>query len=89
MSKLAKIISANKIHTGGRVYCYYGEMKNGLYFLASDGYSENIVLIVDENPENDLDKAFTLEWQEEHTVETFKLNSAAVFIAEIRSNIGE
>jgi len=88
MSKLAKIISANRIDTGGHVDCYYGEMENGLYFLASDGDSDNIVLIVDENPKNDLDKAFTLEWQEEHTVETLKSNSANTIIAEIRSKIG-
>ena len=88
MSKLAKIISANKIHTGGRVDCYYGEMENGLYFLASDGCGENIVMIVDENPEEKLDQVFEMEWQWEHTVETGQQDSAAALLAEIRSKIG-
>lgn len=59
------IKKAEAVYTGGNIWCFYGELTDGNYFLTDDnGYTT----IVDADPGLDYDAACYYEWQEEHMV---------------------
>ena len=58
------IQTAKAIYTGGNIWLFYGELKDGTFFLTDDF---GATLILDESPEN-LDESLYDEWQTAHTV---------------------
>lgn len=58
------IKSVNAIYTGGNIWLFVGEVDD-CYFLTDD-YGNTLFL--DLSPENDLDTALEIEWQEKHTI---------------------
>jgi hypothetical protein len=61
-----KIKNANACYTGGGIYVYYGELENGLFFRACDGW-EFIELC---NADTSTEEADYIEFYDEHRVET-------------------
>lgn len=59
--------SATAIYTGGGIYCYYGKLKDGSYFMASDCWEYDI-LILDADPLEDIEASGYPEWQEKHYI---------------------
>lgn len=67
--------NANACYTGGGVYVYYGELENGLYFRACDGWDWIELCDADTSTED----ADYCEFYEKHTVETLTGKSYKMF----------
>lgn len=71
-----KIKSQTAIYTGGGIYCYYGELEDGNYFMADDIYE--CARILNANPLEETGEEYfpfvvdDVEWQEKHLVEDFE-----------------
>ena len=60
-----KIKHATAIYTGGGIYIYYGQLNNGLYFRAGDGWEWISICDADTS----VDDANYIEFYEEHEIE--------------------
>ena len=66
---MARVSRSNACYTGGGIYIITGQLENGHYILTStdsDWYGD--VLIVNADPEADLEAATFPEWQDKHLV---------------------
>ena len=52
------------VYTGGNIWLFYGQLKNGNYFLTDD---YGATLYLDADP-SDLDESTYTEWQDEHKI---------------------
>ena len=62
-----KIKSAIADYTGGGIYVYFGQLTDGRCFLTDDD-SEEDVLILNADVNENYDDAFYSDWQEAHTI---------------------
>ena len=61
-----QILNANAVYTGGNIYCYNGRLEDGSFFMASDTFEDELIMILDADPEGAGEDAYQQEWQEEH-----------------------
>ena len=65
LMRTTDFLYVNPVYTGGGIYCYTGQLKNGNYFMASD--ADCWVVEVNENPDTEEDPWY-LEWIEPRKV---------------------
>ena len=63
-----EIVSATAIYTGGGIYNYYGKMADGHFFMASDCW-EGDILVLDADPLESIEESCYEEWQNAHYVD--------------------
>jgi len=76
------VTRATAEYTGGGCYLYTGEAFGGLYFMAAKEWGD-YVLILDANPEENLDESTTEEWQNKHRWSEMCGVDAEEFLAEV------
>lgn len=71
-----KPIKVNAIYTGGNIWMFLGSLDDGNFFFTDD---YGCTLILDADPNEDLDNACYPEWQEEHLVSELEGNERIQF----------
>lgn len=71
-----KVKEAYAIYTGGDIWLFYGTTDEGNYFLTDDN---GATLILNADPNDDLDAACYDDWQEEHIVRELIGNERKAF----------
>lgn len=69
------IKDAYAVYTGGGIWLFYGELKDGNYFLTDD---YGATRILDTDP-SDFDETLYEDWQQEHLVEELEGNDRTSF----------
>lgn len=80
--EMAKIINATADYTGGGCYLYTGDLGCGLYFMAATDWMD-YVLILNADPNDDIELASTDEWQNEHRWAEMTGSDAERFLGEV------
>lgn len=66
--EIPEIVYATAIYTGGGIYNYYGKMADGHFFMASDCW-EGDILVLDADPLESIEESCYEEWQNAHYVD--------------------
>lgn len=77
-----EIISAHKESTGGGFYVYYGQLKDGNYFMYPTDWID-VVIILDCDVESNWDELQSEEGIEKHLVKELTRYEAIKFIRKI------
>ena len=78
MKTIRSFIWVTPVYTGGNIYIYYGQLKNGNWFVTAD--SDCWLNEVDANPDDfDDDEVWQTEWIEEHNVKAYEADEAKQF----------
>ena len=74
-----KIKTLEAVYTGGGIWLFYGELKDGTFYLTDD---YGCTIILNESAE-DLDKSTYEDWQNEHKIKYLVGEEATAFLKEL------
>lgn len=80
-----KIKSATACYTGGGIYIYWGQLENGLYWRAADGYEMIYICNADTSADNE--EADYQEFYDAHTVKELYNDEFTAFWNEMLARI--
>ena len=76
---IMKIKTLEAVYTGGGIWLFYGELKDGTFYLTDD---YGCTIILNESAE-DLDKSTYEDWQNEHKIKYLVGEEATAFLKEL------
>ena len=80
---MARFVSVKPEYTGGGIYIFTGELKDGNYFVADTSFYDVRILNADPNEAIWDDGCYnmdSMEWQDEHLVEFLEPEKAKKFL---------
>lgn len=80
-----KIKTATACYTGGGIYIYWGQLENGLYWRAADGY--DVIYICNADTSLDNEESDYQEFYDEHTVKELHGREFVAFWNEMLARI--